>query len=132
MIPEELVKKAKLAQKNSYAPYSEFNVGAALITKSGKVYLGCNIENSSYSPTVCAERTAFFKAVSEGEKDFEAIAIVGSYKNGEYKHFCSPCGVCRQVMSEFCTPDFKIILSDDTDNIEIITMRELLPYGFNL
>lgn len=132
MIPEELVKKAKLAQKNSYAPYSEFNVGAALITKSGKVYLGCNIENSSYSPTVCAERTAFFKAVSEGEKDFEAIAIVGSYKNGEYKHFCSPCGVCRQVMSEFCMPDFKIILSDDTDNIEIITMRELLPYGFNL
>lgn len=132
MTPQELVESAKFAQRNSYAPYSGFKVGAALITKSGKVYSGCNIENSCYTPTVCAERTAFFKAVSEGENDFEAIAIVGSYKNGEYKRYCYPCGVCRQVMREFCTPDFKIILGSDTENIEITTLGALLPHSFEL
>ena len=95
-----LITKAVEAMEKSYSPYSDFKVGAALLSKSGKVYTGCNIENASYSPTCCAERTAFFKAVSEGEKDFTAIAVVGG-KNGEISSMCSPCGVCRQVMAEF-------------------------------
>ena len=132
MTPQELVICAIDAQKNSYAPYSHFNVGAALITESGKVYTGCNIENSAFSPTVCAERVAFFNAVSDGESKFNSIAIVGSYEGGDYKHFCSPCGVCRQVMKEFCSPDFTIIMGDDTGEYKNMTLGELLPESFDL
>lgn len=130
MTPQELVVCAIDAQQHSYAPYSEFTVGAALLTHGGKVYKGCNIENKSFSPTVCAERVAIFKAISEGETDFDAIAIVGKYKSGEYKHFCTPCGVCRQVLSEFCAPEFKIILGDDSGDCEIHSLKDLLPQAF--
>lgn len=116
--------------KHSYSPYSGFRVGAALLTKSGKIYTGCNIENSAFSPTCCAERTAFFKAVSEGEKDFSAMAIVGG-KSGETSEFCYPCGVCRQVMAEFCNADFEIILTNGKD-IKAKKLSELLPESFKL
>lgn len=106
---KDLVKLAYKAQQNAYVPYSNFAVGAALLCKNKKVYLGCNIESGTYTPTSCAERTAFFKAVSEGEREFEAIAIVGNMV-GQEGDFCAPCGVCRQVMTEFCQPEFKVIL----------------------
>ncbi len=130
--PQELVVCALDAQKYAYAPYSGFCVGAALLTAKGKVYTGCNIENKSFSPTVCAERVALFKAISEGETDFKAIAVVGCYKDGTYKHFCTPCGVCRQALSEFCAPDFKIVLGDDSGECEVHTLSELLPLSFDL
>lgn len=131
MRPEELIETAKDAMLQSYAPYSKFKVGAALLTKSGKVYKGCNIENAAYSPTNCAERTAFFKAVSEGEHDFEAIAIVGG-KGGKIESYCPPCGVCRQVMQEFCDPSgFKIFLGKN-DGYEEFRLKDLLPRGFEL
>lgn len=126
----ELISLAKKAAENSYAPYSSFNVGAALLTKSGKVYLGCNIENASFSPTNCAERTAFFKAVSEGEKQFEKIAIVGG-KNMDFKDFCMPCGVCRQVMKEFCDSSFTVISGKNGDEYKTYTLEELLPHSFS-
>ena len=126
-----LIENAVQAMKNSYSPYSSFKVGAALLSKSGKIYRGCNIENSSFSPTVCAERTAFFKAVSEGETQFEAIAVVGG-KDGEISDFCPPCGVCRQVMSEFCEKDFKIILAKSVEDFKVFTLAELLPESFSL
>ncbi len=114
----------------AYAPYSGFQVGAALLTKEGKMYIGCNIENAAYSPTNCAERTAFFKAVSEGERQFQAICIVGG-KNGVLTDYTAPCGVCRQVMMEFCNPDsFQIILAKDRETYKIFSLRELLPMGF--
>lgn len=114
----------------AYTPYSGFQVGAALLTKKGKIYTGCNIENAAYSPTNCAERTAFFKAVSEGERQFQAICIVGG-KNGVLTEYTAPCGVCRQVMMEFCNPDsFQIILAKDRETYKIFSMRELLPMGF--
>lgn len=114
----------------SYIPYSHYSVGAALLTADGKIYTGCNIENAAYTPTNCAERTAFFKAVSEGQKDFTAIAIVGG-KNRVAEDDCTPCGVCRQVMEEFCDPDaFQIILGTSADNYRIWKLRELLPGGF--
>ncbi len=125
-----LIEKAVEAMKKSYSPYSDFKVGAALLTKSGKVYTGCNIENASYSPTVCAERTAFFKAVSEGEKEFTAIAVVGG-KNGEIASFCPPCGVCRQVMAEFCDKDFMIILYNGKAT-KACTIEKLLPESFSI
>ncbi len=130
---KELVKKALEAQKFSYSPYSNFQVGAALLTKSGKIYTGCNIENAAYSPTNCAERTAFFKAVSEGETKFEAIAIVGSPKDvkEDEREYCAPCGVCRQVMAEFCNiKDFKVILGKSEDDYKIYTLEEVLPLAF--
>lgn len=130
---KELVKKALEAQKFSYSPYSSFQVGAALLTKSGKIYTGCNIENAAYSPTNCAERTAFFKAVSEGETKFEAIAIVGSTKDAKEneREYCAPCGVCRQVMAEFCNiKDFKVILGKSEDDYKIYTLEEVLPLAF--
>ena len=127
----ELVKKAKEAAKFSYSPYSGFTVGAALLTKSGKVYLGCNIESASFSPTNCAERTAFFKAVSEGEREFSKIAIVGG-KGLDFADYCPPCGVCRQVMREFCDEDFTVILGKNGDEVKVLTLGELLPLGFNL
>ena len=122
---------AKEAMMKAYAPYSGFFVGAALLTKSGKVYTGCNIENGAFSPTNCAERTAFFKAVSEGERDFAAIAVVGG-KGGEITGLCSPCGGCRQVMQEFCGPDFLIYMGKENDGYEAIALKDLLPYGFVL
>lgn len=122
----ELVSLAKKELKNSYSPYSGFKVAAALITKNGKVYTGANIENSSYPATVCAERVALFKAISNGEREFEAIAIVC-----EKGDFCYPCGVCRQVMSEFCDESFRIILEGD-NIIKSYTLEELLPHSFKL
>ena len=125
-----LIEKAVEAMENAYAPYSSFRVGAALLSKSGRVFTGCNVENASYSPTCCAERTAFFKAVSEGEKEFTAIAVVGG-KYGEISSFCSPCGVCRQVMAEFCNKDFMIILSNGKLT-KAHTLEKLLPESFSL
>lgn len=129
MTDRELIKEAKKATRAAYAPYSSFTVGAALLTKEGRVFRGCNIENAAYSPTNCAERTAFFKAVSEGEREFSAIAIVGG-KNGDFCDFCPPCGVCRQVMSEFCDGDFRIILGRNDEEIKIYTLSDLLPESF--
>ena len=131
MTDVELVKKAKEAAEHSYSPYSGVTVGAALLTKSGRVYLGCNIESASYSPTNCAERTAFFKAVSEGERDFDKIAIVGG-KGLDFTDFCPPCGVCRQVMKEFCGEDFRIVLGRNDDKTKTLTLGELLPLSFGL
>lgn len=120
------------AMKKSYSPYSHFTVGAALLTKEGKIYTGANIENASYTPTVCAERNAIFTAVHQGERNFEAIAIVGGH-NGDIKGVTAPCGVCRQVMSEFCSPDFKVILvTSNEGDYEETTLGELLPYTFKL
>ena len=127
----KLLEEAKKARLMAYAPYSKFKVGAALLTKSGKVYHGCNIENAAYTPTNCAERTAFFKAVSEGETEFEKIAVVGAMEGRESDNICSPCGVCRQVMMEFCNPKtFKIILANGKGNILVSSLDEILPYGF--
>lgn len=116
--------------KFSYTPYSNFKVGAALLAKNGEIFTGCNIENASYTPTNCAERTAFFKAVSEGVHDFQAICIVGG-KDGNLTEYTAPCGVCRQVMMEFCDPKtFQIILAVDKERYEIYTLEELMPLGF--
>lgn len=128
-----LIEQAFEAQKMSYTPYSNFRVGAALLGTNDKIYLGCNIENAAYTPTNCAERTAFFKAVSEGQHTFTAIAIVGNKDGiamgeGDY---CAPCGVCRQVMAEFCDPKtFKIYLAKSLDDYKEFTLEELLPLGF--
>ncbi len=124
---EKLIEEAYEAKKQSYAPYSGFHVGAALLALDGEIYRGCNIENAAYSPTNCAERTAFFKAVSEGKREFAAIAIVG-----DKREFLAPCGVCRQVMSEFCdAKQFKIILASSKTEYEIYTLEELLPQSFS-
>lgn len=122
----ELAKKARL---NSYSPYSNFQVGATLRTKSGKVYLGCNIENHGIQG-ICAERTAFAKALSEGEREFESITVVGSPKGKEPTEKCMPCGYCRQFISEFVNDDFKICVVDKDNNIEELTISELLPHSF--
>ncbi len=129
MTDRELCALSIKAMQNSYSPYSSCKVGAALLAKSGKVYTGCNIENASFTPTVCAERTAFFKAISEGEKEFEKIAVVGG-KGGVIAGAFSPCGVCRQVMSEFCSPDFEILLVTGEESYEKVKLSELLPYSF--
>lgn len=128
---ERLVEKAVESIKNSYAPYSHFNVGAALLTSEGDVFCGCNIENSSFGCTNCAERTAVFKTVSEGRRAFQAIAIVGG-KDGKVRGFCPPCGACWQVLSEFCGKDFRVILADGTGAIKVMTLGELLPESFSL
>lgn len=129
-IIEQMIETAIAQLGYSYAPYSEFKVGAALLTKSGKIYTGCNIENAAFGPANCAERTAFFKAVSEGERVFQAICIVGG-KEGVLTEYTAPCGVCRQVMAEFCKPeDFQIILAIDKENYKIYTLKELFPMGF--
>ena len=128
MTDYQLMLLAVAARKNSYSPYSGFRVGAALLGKSGKLYPGCNVENASYSATNCAERTAIFRAVSEGEKEFEAIAIVGGLGE-ELLDFCAPCGVCRQVLSEFCGPDFRVVLGTP-NNHKSYKLEELLPYSF--
>lgn len=128
---KELIKAAITAAQNSYSPYSNFKVGAALLTDDGKVYLGCNIENAAYGPSNCAERTAIFKAVSEGHKKFKAIAIVGG-PNGDFANYATPCGICRQVMSEFCDKDFKIIVGNKNLEYKVYTFGELLPHSFDL
>ena len=125
----ELMLEAQRARLSAYAPYSHFFVGAALLAASGKVYLGCNIENAAYGPTNCAERTAFFKAVSEGEREFLAIAITGG-REGAPPAFCAPCGVCRQVMAEFCKEDFRVLLGNAED-IKPYTLSQLLPVTFD-
>ena len=127
---EEMIDLAIKQLGYSYAPYSHFHVGAALLAKNGTYYTGCNIENAAYTPTNCAERTAFFKAVSEGVRDFQAICIVGG-KDGKLTEYTVPCGVCRQVMMEFCNPKtFQIILAVDKERYEIYTLEELMPLGF--
>jgi len=130
MRKEELIGNAMAVMKNAYSPYSEFCVGAALLTKKGKVYTGCNVENASYSITNCAERTALHTAISKGERNFSAIAIVGG-KNGRVENFCMPCGTCRQALSEFCDKDFKIYLYNGVE-IRTYTLDELLPNTFSL
>lgn len=125
----KLVKLAIEAMQNAYAPYSKFKVGAALLTKSGKIYLGSNVENASFGCTNCAERTAFFKAVSEGEREFVKIAVVGG-KDGKITDYITPCGVCRQVMSEFCGEDFEIVAATSEQDFKLFTLSQLLPFGF--
>lgn len=129
---KELIEKALEARKLSYSPYSGFSVGAALLCDDGSVFTGCNIENSAFSPTVCAERTSFFKAVSEGKKSFVKIAVVGGNSDIETpENYCSPCGVCRQVMKEFCSSDFEIIMAKNADDYRIMTLSDLLPASFD-
>lgn len=128
MQDKELVSLAVKAAENSYSPYSNFKVGAALLSKSGKVYLGTNVENAAFGETICAERTAFLKAISEGERGFVKIAVVGS-KTDDFSGPAAPCGSCRQVMAEFCSPDFEIILKDGSE-IKKHTLSELLPLSF--
>ena len=125
-----LIEKAKKAAENSYSPYSGYTVGAALLSKDGKVFIGCNIENAAYSPTNCAERTAVFKAVSEGVREFEKIAVVGGYRL-DFKDYFAPCGVCRQVLREFCDEDFVILLGKNADEYKRLTLKELLPCSFS-
>ena len=128
MTPEKLISMAVEAMGKAYAPYSGFRVGAALLCSDGTVYTGCNIENAAYSPTNCAERTAIFKAVSEGRRDFTAIAVCGG-KNGIITNLCTPCGVCRQVLREFCKDDFPVYLAHK-DGFKALTLGDLLPYSF--
>lgn len=130
MKPEELITLAKEAMGKAYAPYSGFKVGAALLCSDGTVYQGCNIENASFTPTVCAERTAFFKAVYDGHRDFEAIAVCGG-RDGVITGAFPPCGVCRQVMREFCRDDFVIYMVGSGDTFEAHTLSEILPFSFS-
>lgn len=123
----KLIEKADSARKFAYAPYSGFKVGAALLSADGTVYTGCNIENAAYGPTNCAERTAIFKAVSEGRRDFTAIAVISDSED-----FTAPCGVCRQVMAEFCGPDFKILMCNRKGEYQTVSLAELLPRAFSL
>lgn len=126
-----LLKQAEKARENAYAPYSHFTVGAALLAADGKIYLGCNVENAAFAPTICAERTAFCKAVSEGQRDFVKIAIAGGAEGERASRMCPPCGVCRQVMREFCVPErFEVLLADGTDEGRSFTLAELLPFSF--
>lgn len=122
-----LYEKACEAREKSYSPYSNISVGAALLTKSGKIYTGANIENAAFSPSVCAERVAFFKAINDGEREFSKIAVAGGNKGEKEKTNFSPCGVCRQVMAEFCSEDFEVVLSENTS----VKFSEILPFGFN-
>ena len=141
---KKLIEDAAAAAKNAYSPYSKYHVGAALLTTSGRVFTGCNVENASYGATNCAERTAFFKAVSEGFREFEAIAIVGApaemiWPEGartgehhiEFSDYAYPCGICRQVMQEFCSSDFQIIVAKSVQDYKVYTLQELLPFGFS-
>lgn len=127
---QSLIDQATGMLKMAYVPYSHYHVGAALLTKDGKVYTGCNIENAAYTPSNCAERTAFFKAISEGEHDFAAIAVIGG-ANGHPVNYAQPCGVCRQVMMEFCDPEtFQVIMAQDRDHYEVHPLQDILPMGF--
>ena len=130
---KELIKLAFEAREYAYTPYSHWKVGAALLCKDGTIYKGCNIENNTFTPTNCAERTAFFKAISEGHYDFEKIAVVGGDEKNGVVDFCEPCGVCRQVMMEFCDPDkFKIICAKSYDDYNEFTLREIMPHSKHL
>ena len=134
---KDLIPLALEARQYAYAPYSHFMVGAALLCADGRVFKGCNIENGAFSPSICAERTAFAKAISEGYRDFTAIAIVGAPSDSKGTDLCTPCGVCRQVMSEFCQQDFHIICAktDETGEIleqKVFTLNEMLPESFSL
>ena len=134
---KDLIFQSLEARRYAYAPYSNFRVGAALLCDDGRIFKGCNIENAAFSPSICAERTAFTKAISEGYSDFTAIAIVGAPSDSKGTDFCTPCGVCRQVMREFCQQDFRIICAktDETGNIieqKVFTLAELLPESFSL
>ena len=131
MTPEQLIDLAKDAMTRAYTPYSGFKVGAALLCADGTVYQGCNIENASFTPTVCAERTAVFKAVSEGKREFTALAVCGG-KDGVITGICPPCGVCRQVLREFCRDDFPVYLALPAGKYETRTMAQLLPDSFSL
>lgn len=127
----ELIRAALKARESSYCPYSAFAVGAALEGADGRVYTGCNIENAAYTPTNCAERTAFFKAVSQGVREFRRICIVGGPCGAPPRSLCAPCGVCRQVMQEFCPPDsFQVVLATDENHFQVFSLGELLPLGF--
>lgn len=127
----QIISEALKARANSYCPYSNYAVGAALLTKNGEVIKGANVENASFGATVCAERTAFFKAVSEGKKDFEAIAIAGGTKGENPRDYAYPCGVCRQVMREFCDEDtFKVFVVVSEEEYEEYLLKELLPKSF--
>ena len=131
MRENELIKAALKARENSYSPYSHFKVGAALLCKDGSIYQGCNIENAAYTPTICAERTAIFKAVSDGKRGFQAIAIVGGRENAKELDYCAPCGVCRQVMMEFTdAKEFVILLARSENDYKKFTLEELFPEGF--
>lgn len=130
MTKEELARKAVEAMGHAYAPYSGYLVGAALLTADDTVYQGCNIENASFTPTVCAERTAFFNAIYDGKRDFRAIAVVGG-KGGTVTGFFPPCGVCRQVMREFCRDDFEVYLVGKDNEIKALTLKDILPYSFS-
>ena len=131
MTDDRLCRAALEAAENAYNPYSHFSVGAALLCGDGSVYTGCNIENAAYPATNCAERTAFFKAVSEGKRSFAAIAVVGGPSDKEPEDFCAPCGVCRQVMMEFCDPkQFRILLGKSSLEFREYTLEEILPLGF--
>lgn len=129
---ERLIENAIEARKMAYTPYSKYKVGAALLSSDNKIIKGCNIENAAYGPTNCAERTAFFKAVSEGVKEFSAIAIVGGLENETdlFSGYAFPCGVCRQVMREFCDSEFEIVVARSTDDYKVYTLGELLPESF--
>ena len=129
---QALIREAFAAQKFAYVPYSHFHVGAALRGKNGQVFRGCNIENASYTPTNCAERTALFKAVSEGVREFDAIAIVGSKVGEKNTLVTGPCGVCRQVMAEFCSRDFQVLMLGCEGIQRTASLGELLPYAFSL
>ncbi len=127
----ELMEKAKAARKRAYAPYSGFCVGAALLCEDGEVFVGCNVENASYSPTCCAERVALFSAVSQGYRSFRAIAVAGG-KGEEPRQMVTPCGVCRQALAEFCSPEFEILLLGEDGATQSISLGDLLPLGFSL
>jgi len=132
MNEKQLIEAAFHAREGAYAPYSSFGVGAALLCSDGRIFEGCNVENSSFSLTNCAERTAIFKAVSEGETDFKAIAVVGGHIERECLDLCPPCGACRQVLAEFCKGDFKVILARSVEDFIVTTLGELLPLSFEL
>lgn len=128
---QTLITAAYDARKLSYTPYSHYQVGAALLAENGQVITGCNIENAAYTPTNCAERTAFFKAISEGIRDFQAIAVMGSPEGDVLTQYAYPCGVCRQVMMEFCKPEeFQVIVAKSSDDYRVMMLQELLPEGF--
>lgn len=129
--PEELVQLAKEARTHAYVPYSHYSVGAALLCKDGKIYQGCNIENAAFGPTICGERTAFFKAVYDGEREFAAIAVAGGREGEEVTGLFPPCGVCRQVMREFCDLDFMLYMAKENGKFEARTLGEMLPMSFS-
>ena len=128
---KDLVRKAFEAREHAYAPYSGFMVGAALLCRDGSVYCGCNIENAAYGVAQCAERTALFQAVYEGKREFSAIAVVGKHRSAQSFDYCTPCGICRQALREFCSPkDFQILLARSEEDIKVYSLEELLPQGF--